>query len=127
MDNITVQTKDVSKYKVKKKIMYQKERLEILHKLNSILGITETHKSFALITLDNNPEMQKQINDLGVDVKKYFKCADWTYFCRNVKKKYLSLVKSIYKDMGYEIEKKSISVLNNDVLSPTQYYTITKF
>jgi hypothetical protein len=83
---------------------YSKERKEILNKLFEILEITEFNKSFSLHNMDNNPEKQQLIIDLEPDIKKYFICSRWTCMhTKNVQRKWLSIVKYIFKDMEITI------------------------
>ena len=84
-----------------KKDKFPKERIELLNKLYNILGIDEKNRVFYLDELEANEEKQEQIIALVPDVKKYFACAMWSYFAKpQLKdKRYLSLTKSILKDM----------------------------
>lgn len=77
-----------------KKELYLEERLEILNKLNDILEITENNSIIYFYDVDNSTDKQQQIDNLINDIKKY-----------------LSLVRSIYQDMDYEIYPALISFL----------------
>jgi hypothetical protein len=90
---------------ITKKELYPKERSDLLNKLNNILGITDDNNIIYIYDIDSSIDKQKQINDLVGDIKKYFKCGTWSYFAKvgKGKRQYLSLIKSIYKDMGYNI------------------------
>lgn len=68
-----------------KKELYQKERHEVLTKLNQIVGINEANNIIYLYDIDNSLDKQKQISDLSDDVKKYFKCGTWAYFAKTGK------------------------------------------
>lgn len=82
---------------------YDKERLEVLHKMFNILQINETNHTFLLHELDNDLHKQTQILELQTDIKKYFICGSWSCFKDpNIKRKYLSLIKHTFKDMGYK-------------------------
>jgi hypothetical protein len=81
---------------------YTNERTEVLHKIYSILGISENNKMISLKQLDEDENKQKSILDLEADIKKYFVCSRWTYFSnrkREFKRSYLSLIKAIMRDM----------------------------
>ena len=88
-------------------INYKNERNELLIKIYTILGINENNKIFRLKELDINEKKQKDILDLEVEIKRYFLCSNWTYFKhknRDWKRKYLSLIKAILKDMKINIK-----------------------
>lgn len=88
---------------VVKTIKYKKERIEILQKLNNILGITKTNNKFYICDLSE--DKQKEICDLKEYVKKYFHCNRNRIFAKNeiVKKEYLSIIKIIFKYMDVDI------------------------
>jgi hypothetical protein len=104
---------------------YQNERKLLLDKLNSILGFNETNNSFILYDLNNNIDKQNMILDLVRDIKEYFPCSKWSYFnsTSNLKKEYLSLIRSVYKYMGYNISYKNIKInVDNSIISTIIYY-----
>jgi hypothetical protein len=85
-----------------KSYVYEKNRKDILNKLNAIVGIDTTHDYFLLESIDD--AKKEEIIDLAEDVKKYFATSKWMYFRYPDKPKaFLSLLKYIYKDMGYDI------------------------
>lgn len=87
-----------------KAIKYQKEKIEILNKLNNILGITETNNIFYLYDIDRDINKQNQIMDLLDDCKKYFNATNWAIITREVNvRRYLSLSRSIYKDTNCKL------------------------
>jgi len=105
---------------------FYNEQLMILKNLEKILNFDNDNRAFILYYLDNNIEQQKQILALIPEIRKYFPCGTWTAINRNVKKKYLSLLRSIYKTMGYSITRKMLPIsINNEVIY-TQKYIITK-
>ena len=73
--------------------------------MNQILGINESNNLIYFYDIDNSPDKQKQIYDLADDVKKYFKCGTWAYFTKagQDERQYLSLIRSIYRNMGYDV------------------------
>lgn len=108
-----------------KKDVFIDERKQLLQKLNDILGITDTNNAFYLYHLDNDFEKQQKIYELEKEVKEYFRCCEWTYFTKNTKKKYLSLIRSIYHDMNFNITRKATIIsINNNIIN-TQLYFIT--
>lgn len=110
-----------------KKKVYKDERETLVKKLDSILGFTETNRSFCVDTLKDDEEKQKNIIGLETDVRKYFSYSQWPYFTCGGKKKYLSLLKSIYKDMDYKLEHKAITLTCGKGYYKSSYkYTITK-
>lgn len=85
----------------KKEQKYEKERKEVLDKLLKILNINKENTIFYVNDLQNDENKQKQILDLESDVIKYFKHCRWSYFTReNLPNPYLSLAKSILKNMN---------------------------
>lgn len=84
-----------------KQEMYDNERKKLLAELLDILKISENNKIFYVDDLDNSKILQKKILDLEMNVKKYFTCSSWPFFAKkNISKPYLSLLKSILKDMS---------------------------
>ncbi len=85
----------------KKELKYEKERKEVLDKLLKILNINKENTIFYVNDLQNDENKQKQILNLEFNVKKYFSCGKWSYFSKeNIPCPYLSLTKSILKDMN---------------------------
>jgi hypothetical protein len=81
---------------LKKEDKYSKEQSIILTKLNNILGISDTNNKFYLC--DMNDSVQKQIEGLLDDVKRYYKCGR-SRLCNvgDVKRIFLAIIKIIYK------------------------------
>jgi hypothetical protein len=84
------------------------EQTEILNKLNQILNINEKNKYFIIEDYDNF-EYKNEILNLIEDIKKYFVYNRWTYFNHN-SNDFLSLIKSIYNEMNYDILCKKINI-----------------
>jgi hypothetical protein len=105
-----------------KKEKFEKEQLEIVARLNSILGLNEKNNKFILEELKGDDEKQKKIIGLEEDVKKCFSYSNWTYFKRDVASEAISLMRSIYKNTGYEVNYKK-KTTNGDIKTE---YTITK-
>ena len=89
-----------------KKEKYQKEQEEIVKRLNTILGLNEKNNKFILEDLKNDQEKQKQILELEEDVKKCFAYNRWAYFKVGIKNEAISLMRSIYKSSGYDVNYK---------------------
>lgn len=87
-----------------KQQLFKKERLVVVEKLNKILKIQGNKGFFCFDDLDENNK--KEIVELEEDVRKFFVYASWGYFNDSTKgdKAVLSLIKSIYKSVGYNVE-----------------------
>jgi len=72
---------------------------EVLDKLFIILEINENKKTFSLKELDNSEEKQKEILGLEGEIKEAFCYSSWTCFRRDIKRKWLSMIKYVMKDM----------------------------
>jgi len=92
-DNIKEDVKKLNKKEIlkikpagrpKREEIFKKERIEVLDKLNKILGITEDNDKFYLWDIDNNLDIQKSILDLKTDVEKYFRCSGMQLVARNL-------------------------------------------
>lgn len=86
------------------KSKYNKERMDIIVKLNGILCVSEGN-SFELKYLE---EKEGDILSMIDDIKKVFNYSLWSYF--KGKREVISLVKSVYKEMGYMLDRKDIQV-----------------
>jgi hypothetical protein len=94
----------------KKIIQYDKQRLEVLNKLFNILGINTTNNMFSLHKIDSSNNIQNQILELEIDIKQYFICSEWSCFKKKniIKRRWLSFIKYIFKDMNIKLEKSII-------------------
>ena len=69
---------------------------------------------------------QKQIVDLANDIRKYFNCGAWTYFCRsNIQKPYLALIRALLKEMNYKMTSSYVvdtisKHINNKIITITK-------
>lgn len=133
IDNIINESKSKIINKVKipykkqtKKELYSQERLNLLNKLNNILGVTNTNNIIYLYDIDNFPEKQKQIDDLKYDIKKYFKCGTWSYFTKEGSRQYLSLIRCFYKEMGYDVTSSYKKFTRDDKRITGKVYIIHK-
>jgi len=88
-----------------KKYRYMNERKELTKKLLQLLGISSSNKMFN--NIDVNEETQTAIINLVPDIKKYYSIAKWYYFQKDKVsdvKPYISISKSLLKDMGIKFE-----------------------
>ena len=84
-----------------KKDKFDDERQIIVNKLNNILGINNENKIIYLYDIDNDTNKQNEILALRDDIRRVFTAGNWPVFSKNIKtRQYLSLMKSVYKDMG---------------------------
>ena len=113
---------------MKKSELYTNERQMILEKLLEILNITEENNTFFLYEIDSDEKKQNQILELEKDIKKYFVCCNWAcFFCPDVKRKALSIIKNIMRAMKYKmISKRKLMKLENSETKrqETFYYLI---
>jgi hypothetical protein len=107
---------------------YDKERLEVLSKMFQILGINESNNKFLLHELDADIDKQNKILELEPDIKKYFICGSWSCFrTPDIKRKPLSIIKCLLKEMDYVVLSSSIKVTNDDnTISNLTKYNILK-
>lgn len=89
-----------------KNIKYIDEKKKVLQKLFHILKINDQNKNVFINDLDEDLNIQEDINHLSKDAKKYFNSGNWAYFKKKdqIKRPYLSLIKSILKDMKINTE-----------------------
>lgn len=108
---------------------YTKERHDVLTKMFSILGINENNNTFLLHELDANIDKQNLILELEPDIKKYFICGTWSCFKDpDMKRRYLSFIKNMMKDMGYKLfsVRKFLKSDDNTSYRDTVYNVIKK-
>ena len=83
---------------------YEKERTEIIIKLNEIIGINDNKNNIILYDIDN--EMVKnKIRKLVPEIRKYYRCSTWHYF-KIEDRDEIGLMKSVYKNTYYELTNK---------------------
>ena len=117
------------KPKLLKKDKFMKERQDIINKLDKILGLDENNRTIILYYLQNNEKKIEDIKELAKMVMFYFSVSEWSYYKnkkKDVRNRELSLIKSIYKDSGYEIKKKLKPVLEGDIKIMSIEYEIIK-
>ena len=72
---------------------------EVLDKLLVILQVNENKNTFSLHELDDNEEKRNKILGLEDEIKEAFCYSTWTCFRRDTKRKWLSMIKYVMKDM----------------------------
>jgi len=106
---------------------YTNERQEVLNQMFQILGIDESNNKFLLHELDANVEKQNRILELEPNIKKYFICGKWNCFTDpTVKRKYLSIIKCLLKDMGFSVMSARRNIKNDDQTIGVVVYHITQ-
>jgi hypothetical protein len=110
--------KNIIKKKVRptKEELYKYQKEEVLLKLFDILGIDFNDTAFFYID-DISDDTKDEILELSDDVKRYFNYSNWPFFkkANGDEKAYLSLLKSILKDMGYTVCQHNKYITKNGV------------
>ena len=125
LSNTTEQPKQDKKIKFKK-LKFVSERIQLLHTVLQILNINEQNNTFDSFSLDDNRELQMQILALDNEFQKYFMVSKWPAYSNNDKivneRRYLSMIKSMLKEMGIKIESLSMKKkYNNRTINTTAY------
>jgi hypothetical protein len=99
-----------------KKTYYVSEREQIVNKLLSLIDFDDEN-SVLYIELQNNNTLKKELQNMIIDIQKYYRCSSWGYFV-SLKKEHkcneISLLKAILKDHGYKIfTKEKVTEYNN--------------
>jgi len=100
----------------KKVEQFANERIQVLNQMLQILGINEQNNMFSLHKLDGDINKQNEIIGLEDDIKKYFLCGEWTCFKKkdSCKRRWLSMIKYVVKDMGYQMTSSNIVSKSDD-------------
>jgi len=108
---------------------FESERKVVLDKMFQILNINENNNIFSLHKMDDDQEKQTAIINLEDDIKKYFLCGEWSCFKKKdiTKRRWLSLIKYVVKDMGYQTftSRKNVKYDEN-IIHDTIYYILKK-
>ena len=106
---------------------YKNERREILKKINNILNVNNDNNTIFLCDL--NTVKQKQIEELEEEIKRVFSCRNTRlYDSKSLKKKYLTIIKLVYKQMDYKLipSKTKKTIYRDGVSIMTYIYTLEK-
>ena len=110
------------------KLEYLDEKRAIADSIYNILDMKNNY--FLLCDLDKDIEKQEKILALTNDIKKYFKVRDLSYLIiKNIKRPYISLIRSIFKYMNFKIFIETVNIKiqdNQKGFIRTQKYTIFK-
>ena len=131
MNDINDDSNNVNNVKLKrqfvklKHVKFKNERIDILRKIYQILNIDENNRIIKTHLLDLDDNMQKQILELDNDIKKYFKVAAWpAYKNLNTERRYLSIIKYVFKDLGITYESLTCKLKYQNKIVNTTMYTI---
>jgi hypothetical protein len=118
------------KERIKKEEKYKKEREELIERMNGILGIKMDGENnmFRLYDIQNE-EKRDEINKLAGEIRLYFLTSDMNYYRDKEKRgdnRELGLIRGIYKQSGYKIEKKAVYVELEGKKRLTMEYRINK-
>lgn len=108
---------DKKKIRRNKKLLFEKERNEILEKLINLINFNDNN-TVLFVQLQDNLELKKYLNDNIDNIKKYYRCSSWGYFVslnNGEKGDEIVLLKAIFKDHGYVIFSKDITSEYNNV------------
>jgi hypothetical protein len=89
-----------------KSTKYEKERKEILNKIMEILEVTEDNMKFYLWDIDNDEIKKENIMQLKDQISTCFTSKTSSVFRKadgETKRPYLSLIRLVLKQMGYEV------------------------
>lgn len=122
MNNISVEKSDG---RIGKKIRYDAERKKVIDSMDQIMGFKDGVRSFCVNDLDQDTDKKKKIVEMEGEICKYFNYGNWPYFTSRTKKEHLSLLKSLYKDMGYKLDAQRVKIkLDNGFSKITTTYNI---
>lgn len=110
-----------------KHLKYKDQQKDILLKIFKILDLNINNNEIKTHLIDYDENKQKMILDLDEDIKLYFKTSAWpAYKNLNTERRYLSLVKSIFKEMGIKHESLSCKLKHENKIVNTTIYTFNK-
>jgi hypothetical protein len=109
-----------------KNIKFINERKQIVKRLLQILKINVENKIFSSYELNIDEEKQKTIMSLVPEVEQFFKTTFWYYKKESKREKqYLSIVKSILKDMNIHCVSTQKKIKIDKMYVSYLVYTIT--
>lgn len=119
---------DNKEHKLNFKNRFAEDRKAITKRLLLILDITNDNKKFESLTLDKNKDIQQEILNLVPEIRKFFTVAKFACLRKDGKKldkPYLSLTRSLLKDMDIIVFPSNNKYkVDNKFVSSTSY-TIT--
>jgi hypothetical protein len=130
MDNTEIADDDIIKNKSikNKKLKFKEERKALLYMLLQVVGVTPTNNIFYSHDIDNNPTIQQQILSYDQEIEKIFKVSSWPAYksdTRNtVSRRYLSILKSVLKDMDVEFTSAAMKLNNAGTITHTTMYRV---
>ncbi len=107
--------------------LFEKEREEIITKINEILGINNDNNILYLYDLQNDMDKKEKILALVNDIQKYFSASDWGFFKKeSSRENYILLCKSVYKDMNWQVFSSNTNITRDNKKIRTIKYGIIK-
>lgn len=96
---------------IKKSEKFKTERIAVYEKLMTLLNYSED-ESFVLNDLDNNNELQNQILDLIVDIRKYYSASGCKGCSENrgCKRPFMSIIRYILKQNNKTLYSTEIAI-----------------
>jgi hypothetical protein len=109
-----------------KNIKFKEERKNVLNTILEILNINDNNKIFYSHMLDEDENLQNQILALDQEIERVFKVSSWIAYKQKetIERRYLALVKSIFKEMNVKYESASIRKKHKDKTIYTTMYTV---
>ena len=99
--------------------IYYTNRVQVIEALDKILCLTQDNRLICINDIDKDDKKISEIKALEEDIKKFFNYSSWSYF-KNDKKSYVSLLKSVYKDMNY-----TVVTMSTNSVQKKELYKIT--
>jgi hypothetical protein len=130
IDNIIINNniiEDVNKKKTHrfKNKVYKNEQNDILKKIFDIIGITKDNNIFHSHIIDNDESIQNKILEFNDIFKVYYKVSSWPAYKKfDIERRYLSLLKSLLKEMDVEYTSISSKMRYKNRIVNTTTYTI---
>lgn len=109
-----------------KNIKFKEERKNVLNAILEILNINDNNKIFYSHMLDEDENLQNQILALDQEIERVFKVSSWIAYKQKetIERRYLALVKSVFKEMNVKYESASIRKKHKDKTIYTTMYTV---
>ncbi len=104
---------------------FTNERNELLQNMLNIIEISKDNNMLSLKKLEKDLDKQRQIIELESEIKKYFICSKWNYFTNknaDIKRNYISLIRSICKDMNITMRSSTLKTKIGDKVKCETFY-----